>query len=154
MAVLTACDPYCTEECVVKNLSGHNVTVMRYYTLHSGYYNNFQPIEDSVRIYTDIIMNGAESPYVDGRLGCTGRMYIQYTMKELYWQDSVRFEFADGTTRVFLPDCDTVWGPYAFNSDSYTYEEKRNQGIPRNQTLWARMTYTLTTEDYERCKGE
>lgn len=49
MAMMTACDPTCTEELVVKNQSGHEVVVTRYHTVHSGRWNDGQPIEDSVR---------------------------------------------------------------------------------------------------------
>ena len=151
--LLTACEPVCTEELVVKNLSGHDVVVTRYHTVHSGRWNDGQPIEDSVRTDVATIKDGDETKSIEGHLGMTGRQSIEYAMERLYWQDSVRFEFDDGTTRVFRPDCDTVWGPYAFGSDSYTYEDKPNEGgIFRGQILWARLTYTLTEEDYDRAK--
>ena len=155
MAMMTACDPACTEELVVKNQSGHDVVVTRYHTVHSGLWNDWQPIEDSVRTDVATIKNGDEAKSIEGRLGMTGRQSIEYTMEYLYWQDSVWFEFDDGTTRAFYSDCDTAWGPYAFGSDNYSYEEKRNRGLTfRNAVLWSRLTYTLTEKDYERCKGE
>ena len=151
--LLSACDPACTEELVVKNMSGHDVVVTRYHTVHPGLWNDLQPIEDSVRTDVATIKDGDETKSIEGHLGMTGRQCIEYAMERLYWQDSVRFEFDDGTTRVFRPDCDTVWGPYAFGSDSYTYEDKPNRGLTfRGAILWARLTYNLTEEDYDRAK--
>ena len=151
--LLAACDPTCTEELVVKNQSGHDVVVTRYHTVHPGGWNDWQPIEDSVRTDVETLKDGGETKSVEGHLGEAGRGCIEHTMSRLYWQDSVRIEFDDGTTRVFRPDCDTVWGPYAFGSDSYTYEDKPNEGRAfHGDILWARLTYTLTEEDYDRAK--
>lgn len=153
--LLTACDPACTEECVVKNQSGHDVVMTRYYTIHSGGWNDWQPIEDSLRTRVETLKAGEEKDTVYVDLGITGRSRIEHTMSYRYWLDSVAFTFDDGTTRVFHPDCDTVWGPYAFDCDSYTYEEESNRRLTfHGEILWARLTYTLTEEDYNRAKGD
>ena len=149
--LLAACDPTCTEELVVKNMSGHDVVVTRYHTVHPGGWNDWQPIEDSVRTDVETLKDGGETKFIEDHLGVTGRRGIELTMGYRYWQDSVRLEFDDGTTRLFRPDCDTAWGPYAFGSDSYTYEDRPNRGLTfSGEILWARLTYTLTKEDYER----
>lgn len=154
MAMLTSCDPSCSEECVVKNQSGHDVVLTRYYCIHSGGWNDWQPVEDSVRTHVDTLKNGSETKYVGGHLGNTCKMCIESTMKREYWGDSVAFAFDDGTIRVFYPDSDTVWGPYAFGSDNYAYQEEPNPGLTfHGDILFSRLTYTLTEEDYERCKG-
>lgn len=153
--LVTACDPGCTEECVVKNQSGHHVVVTRYHTVNPGGWNDWQPIEDSIRTDVKTIKDGAEVKIVEGHLGMTDRTSVECTMRYLYWQDSVRFEFDDGTTRVFRPDSDTMWGPYAFDSESYSYEEKPNEGMSfHGAILWSRLTYTITEEDHSRCKEE
>ncbi|MCQ2300040.1 MAG: hypothetical protein MJZ81_07960 [Bacteroidales bacterium] len=155
LAMMTSCDPACTEELVVKNQSGHEVVVTRYHTVYAGLWNNRQPIEDSVRTDVATIRNGDETKSIEGHLGVTDRKSIELTMEYLYWQDSVRFEFDDGTTRTFRLGRDTAWGPYAFGSDNYSYEEKRNPGLTfHNAVLWSRLTYTITEEDHNRCKEE
>ncbi len=155
LAVMTSCDPSCNEEYVVKNLSGHDVVVTRYYTLHSGLWNNWQTIEDSVRCHIDTLMDGTDTKWGSSRLGTVNRESIEYYMKNEYWSDSVVFAFSNGTSRTFCPDSDTVWGPYAFGSTSYTYEEQENEDrIFRGMICWARLTYTFTAEDYERCQSE
>ena len=140
MAMLTSCDPGCSEECVVKNQSGHDVVLTRYYCIHSGGWNDWQPVEDSVRTHVDTLKNGTETKYVGGHLGNTCKMCIESMMKREYWGDSVAFAFDDGTTRVFYPDSDTVWGPYAFwplirnlsRLNSKHIQNHKNMKIPHN----------------------
>lgn len=152
VSTMISCDPSCTQECVVKNQSGHDVVVTRYYTKHCGPYNNWEPIEDSVRVYIDTLNIGTETKYVDGHLGVANRESNVFTMRYMYWGDSVVFTFDDGSCHTFLPETDTSWGPYAFNSDSYIYEERPHEGRTfKGQVLWSRLSYTLTSEDYERC---
>lgn len=151
--VLTSCDPSYSEEWVMMNHSGHDVDITLFQTLVPEPANKLA--DTTVRTREQKLESGDSLVVVFGGLGATNHDQFCFYLRYNYRMDSVRFTFDDGTTRTFYPETDTTWGPYAFGSDSYSYQEKANEGRTfHGAILWARLTYTLTLADYNRCKGE
>lgn len=152
--MLASCDPACTIEWVMVNHSGHDVVITRYNTVNLNHADTIPEYKLITRVTT--LKNGDSLLVEDlGRLGSTSYGYSIQCARYEYWRDSVQFAFDDGTTHTFVDNCDTTWGPYAFHTDNYSYQEKANEGITfHGYILWSRLTYRITSEDYERCKSK
>lgn len=142
--LLAACDPFSTEELVVVNKSGQAVTIIRYDTYASQItYDSIGPEE----LHTDTIkLKNGDSLLVaqNNHPSTTSYEIATNNIKYDGWKDSVRFLFEDGTEKLYLADKDILEGPYAFGSDSYTYEERKSDERQyRHLTLWSRLTYTI-----------
>ena len=149
-ALFSACDPGSTEEIVLVNHTGHNLQIIRY-----EYADNYNGgTQGQVLGHITSLSDGDSALVTDmGGLGTTSYDQLVYDAANHYWGDSTNFAFEDGTKHTFVLGKDTVWGPYAFKSGNYKYEEKVNDGPWwKDMVLWNRLTYTITEEDYNRCK--
>lgn len=151
MLLFAACDPACTIEWVMVNHSGHNVRIIRY----SARYGDALGADGSGTVEHVTDLKDGDSLLIETyhELGGTDRYFSAYMVQDYYWHDSVRFVFDDSTCCSFVPVRDTAWGPFGFNTPSYAYQEKANEGLTfRGMVLWSRLTYTLTPDDYDRCR--
>lgn len=149
-AILQSCDPIAGADFVMVNHSGHGVKVVCYHTVEPAEWNQLS--EPELKTATVRLKDGDSLEVYGDSWSGTAHYEATVGMVRRFWQDSVRFEFDDGTMKVFHPDSDTVWGPYAFETDNYTYygEPNKNRTF-RGLILAARLTYTLRPADYEAC---
>lgn len=145
-SVLPSCDPISGADFVMVNHSGHGVEVVCYRTEEPAEWNRLS--EPELRTETVRLRDGDSLKIFGDDWTGTAHYEAAVGMVRRFWQDSVRFEFDDGTTRMFHPGCDTMWGPYAFETDNYTYHGEPNH---RTEIRWAQLIYTLRAEDYEAC---
>ena len=129
-AVLSSCDPAFTEENVIKNNSGLEVTVI------------------STNINVAIPDGGEKIVDGDSDMGGANRMSCERRMRRLLG-DSVILQFNDGCISVVFHKNDTTGlSPYNFQSSAYTYEDKTAKfpkGDP-NSPCYGKLTYTISAD--------
>jgi hypothetical protein len=145
----TACDPGYTEDVVIRNASGHYVTII---PLHPE--TNDTVTATAGETYT----LAPNEEVVIGQLGGIGSASFEEGVNyfKTFYGDSVKLGFGgfgeDGLWRektYYTWETDGI-SPYNFLSSNYTYEEKRNTGrVFHDMPYYGKLTFIITNEHYE-----
>lgn len=147
--IAAACDPGYTEDVVIRNASGHYVTII--------------PLHPETN---DTVTATAEETYtlapneevVIEQLGGIGSASFEegVTYFKYFYGDSVKLVFGGfGEDGLIREKTYYAWqtegiSPYNFQSANYTYEEKRNTGrVFHDLPYYGKLTFTITDEHYD-----
>ena len=128
-AVFFSCDPGYTEENVIKNNSGFEVTVIS------------QNINVTIPDGTEKIVDG------DCGMGFASKESCERVFR-FRFGDSVSFIFVTGDTVVFHKTDTIGLSPYNFKSSAYSYEEK-TESFPKGDPsgpCYGKLTYTISAD--------
>lgn len=147
--IATACDPGYTEDVVIRNASGHYVTIIPLQPE-----SNDTTATISEKTYT---LAPNEEVIIE-QLGGIGSASFEEGVHyfKAFYGDSVKLGFGgfgeDGLLRektYYTWETDGI-SPYNFQSSNYTYEEKRNTGrVFHDLPYYGKLTFTITEEHYE-----
>ena len=144
-----ACDPGYTEDVVIRNASGHYVTII---PLHQE--TNDSMATNAEKTYT----LAPNEEVVINQLGGIGSASFEEGVNyfKTFYGDSVTLVFGN-----FYDDglwCEKTYytwetggiSPYNFQSSNYIYEEKRNTGhVFHDLPYYGKLTFTITDEHYD-----
>ena len=144
----TACDPGYTEDVVIRNVSKHYVTIIP----HDAMLND-STLVSSNKVYT----LAPNEEIVVKQLGGIGTASFDEGVNyfKTFYGDSVKLSFGgfgeDGLVRekkYYAWETDGI-SPYNFQSEKYTYEEKRNTGrVFHDLPYYGKLTFSITDEHY------
>jgi hypothetical protein len=146
---IAACDPGYTEDVVIRNASGHYVTIIPLYQE-----TNDSMATNAGKTYT----LAPNEEVVIEQLGGIGSASFEEGVNyfKTFYGDSVKLGFGGfGEDGLIREKTYYAWqtegiSPYNFQSSNYTYEEKRNTGqVFHDLPYYGKLTFTITKEHYE-----